>query len=104
VLGNTGAIILASSRSFGKLPGVRRVGLAAVYPTATRRGPHDDPFALMLDVGATLNCTAEDLVAFAVMGHRKRHGDLLGRVAVRWAMTARPCHSSCHRAETSCAA
>jgi glycerol-3-phosphate acyltransferase PlsX len=31
-------------------------------------GPHQDPFALMLDVGATLHCTAEDLVALAVMG------------------------------------
>jgi glycerol-3-phosphate acyltransferase PlsX len=44
------------------------VGLAAVYPTIERHGPHDDPFALMLDVGATLSCTADDLVAFAVMG------------------------------------
>jgi glycerol-3-phosphate acyltransferase PlsX len=61
-------VILAAARTFERLPGVRRVGLAAVYPTALRHGPHDDPFALMLDVGATLNCTADDLVAFAVMG------------------------------------
>ena len=66
--GNTGAVILAASRTFERLPGVRRVGLAAVYPTARRHGPRNDPFALMLDVGATLNCSAEDLVAFAVMG------------------------------------
>ena len=66
--GNTGGIILAASRTFKRIEGVRRVGLAAVYPTVQRHGPHQDPFALMLDVGATLNCTADDLVAFAVMG------------------------------------
>jgi glycerol-3-phosphate acyltransferase PlsX len=66
--GNTGGVILGASRAFERLPGVRRVGLAAVYPTILRHGPHDDPFALMLDVGATLSCSAEELVAFAVMG------------------------------------
>ena len=52
----------------GKLPGIRRAALAAVYPTEQRHGPKDDPFALILDVGATLTATAEDLVSFAVMG------------------------------------
>ncbi len=66
--GNTGAVILAASRTFQRLPGVRRVGLAAVYPTVEKHGPHQDPFGLMLDVGATLSCSAGDLVAFAVMG------------------------------------
>jgi len=66
--GNTGAVIVAASRTFERLAGVRRVGLAAVYPTAEKHGPHQDPFGLMLDVGATLNCSADDLVAFAVMG------------------------------------
>jgi glycerol-3-phosphate acyltransferase PlsX len=66
--GNTGAVILAASRSFARLPGVKRVGLAAVYPTIERHGPHGDPFALMLDVGATLSCSPDELVAFALMG------------------------------------
>ncbi|MBI4954676.1 MAG: phosphate acyltransferase PlsX [Myxococcales bacterium] len=66
--GNTGAVILAAARSFARIPGIRRVALAAVYPTALRHGPRRDPFALMLDVGATLGCTAEELVGFAVMG------------------------------------
>lgn len=66
--GNTGAVILGASRTFERLPQVRRVGLAAVYPTVQKHGPHDDPFALLLDVGATLSCSADDLVAFAVMG------------------------------------
>ena len=66
--GNTGATILAAARTFERLPGVRRTALASVYPTVERHGPHRDPFALMLDVGATLHAEAEDLVGFAVMG------------------------------------
>ena len=66
--GSTGATILASSEHFQRLPGVRRAALAAVYPTEQRHGNKGDPFALMLDVGATLDATAEELVGFAVMG------------------------------------
>lgn len=66
--GNTGGLILASAQSFQRLPGVSRCALAAVYPTEQRHGPREDPFALILDVGATLTCNAEDLLGFAVMG------------------------------------
>ena len=66
--GHTGATILSASAHLQRLPGVQRAALAAVYPTEQRHGPRQDPFALMLDVGATLNATAEDLVGFAVMG------------------------------------
>jgi len=66
--GNTGAAILACARSWTLLDGVRRAALAAVYPTELRRGEKDDPFSLILDVGATIEATAEDLVTFAVMG------------------------------------
>lgn len=66
--GNTGATILASARAFKLLPGIRRAALAAVYPTEQRHGPRRDPFGLMLDVGATLHASHEDLVGFAVMG------------------------------------
>ncbi len=66
--GNTGASVLACARNFKLLPGVRRAGLAAVYPTEIRRGEKEDPFSLLLDVGATLDATAEDLVSFALMG------------------------------------
>jgi len=66
--GHTGATILAAARTFQRLPGVRRAALASVYPTEKRRGPRRDPFALILDVGATLHASADDLVAFAVMG------------------------------------
>lgn len=66
--GNTGASVLACQRYFRRLQGVRRCALAAVYPTEMRRGEKDDPFSMLLDVGATLDVTAEDLCTFAVMG------------------------------------
>jgi glycerol-3-phosphate acyltransferase PlsX len=66
--GNTGASVLACGKLFRKIPGVRRAALASVYPTETRRGEKDDPFSLILDVGATLDVTADDLVGFALMG------------------------------------
>lgn len=65
--GNTGATLLHVAHAVRRLPGVRRAALAAVHPTLPR--PHNpDPFALLLDVGATTSCTPEDLVQFALMG------------------------------------
>jgi len=66
--GNTGASVLACARRWTLLEGVKRAALAAVFPTELRRGEKDDPFSLILDVGATVDCTAEDLVGFAIMG------------------------------------
>ena len=66
--GNTGACVLACAKAFNKLSNVPRTALAAVYPTQARRGRHDDPFSLILDVGANLAVTADALVAFAYMG------------------------------------
>src|ERR1044072_4933825 len=66
--GHTGASVLACARRWTLLTGVRRAALAAVYPTELRRGEKDDPFSLILDVGATVDVTAEDLVGFAGMG------------------------------------
>lgn len=66
--GNTGASILACARTFNKMPGISRAALAAVYPTEIRRGEKDDPFSLILDVGATVTVTGQDLVNFAIMG------------------------------------
>ena len=65
--GNTGACVLACTRHFRLIRGVRRAALASVYPRQTeRRG--QDPLALLLDVGATVRCEAEELVHFALMG------------------------------------
>ncbi len=66
--GNTGACVLACARNFKLIPGVRRSALATVYPTQVSHGSKADPFSLILDVGATVDATADDLVAFAIMG------------------------------------
>ncbi len=66
--GNTGAVTLACAREFQRLPGVSRAALGAVVPTERRRGEKDDPFSLLLDAGLTLEASADDLVAFAIMG------------------------------------
>jgi glycerol-3-phosphate acyltransferase PlsX len=66
--GHTGAIVLGAHRWLTPLPHVRRAALAAVYPTLRHRGETNDPFALLLDVGATVHCNGADLTTFAVMG------------------------------------
>jgi phosphate acyltransferase len=66
--GNTGAGVLAAARTFRLLSGVRRAALASVYPTRTGHGENQDPFSLILDVGANVDAIADDLVTFAVMG------------------------------------
>jgi glycerol-3-phosphate acyltransferase PlsX len=66
--GNTGGTILAAAKHIPVIEGIERTALATVYPTAkfdrTKSG-----FALMLDVGATLKCSAKQLVHFAFMGN-----------------------------------
>ena len=66
--GNTGAVILSASKTFQRIHRVKKAALASVYPTEMTHGPKKDPFALILDVGATLHVQAYDLVVFAVMG------------------------------------
>jgi glycerol-3-phosphate acyltransferase PlsX len=66
--GNTGACVLACAKHFRLVPGIRRAALASVYPRQTEY-PGQDRFALLLDVGATVRCEAEELVQFALMGN-----------------------------------
>ncbi len=66
--GNTGAVILSCARHFERIAGVRRTALAAVVPTEQLRGNKNDPFSLLLDVGANIRVEAGDLVSFALMG------------------------------------
>jgi len=66
--GPSSAIVAIAQDTLGRLPAVQRAALAAVYPTLRHRGPNDDPFALLLDVGATIDCTGEHLLSFAAMG------------------------------------
>ena len=66
--GNTGATILAAAKHIPVIEGIERTALATVYPTA-KFDPTKSGFALMLDVGATLKCSAKQLVHFAFMGN-----------------------------------
>src|SRR5215470_12650059 len=66
--GNTGACVLACAKHFRLLRGIRRAALASVFPRQ-REHPGQDALALMLDVGATIRCEAEELVQFAIMGN-----------------------------------
>jgi glycerol-3-phosphate acyltransferase PlsX len=65
--GNTGACVLACARHFKTIKGVRRTALASVFPRHAEYAGQD-PLALILDVGATIRCEADDLVQFALMG------------------------------------
>lgn len=65
--GNTGATVLAAAQNLDMVRGIERSGLAAIYPTA-RFNKDSQGFALILDVGATLHCSARQLVHFAYMG------------------------------------
>ena len=65
--GNTGACVLGCAKYFALLPGVRRAALASVFPRQTEY-PGQDPFALLVDVGATVHVAADELVHFALMG------------------------------------
>jgi glycerol-3-phosphate acyltransferase PlsX len=59
--GHTGASVMAAHAAFGRMPGVDRPALATIIPT--RRRP-----AVLLDSGATVECRAQHLVQFAIMG------------------------------------
>jgi len=65
--GNTGATILAASKFIPRMPGIERAALAAVFP-AVKNTPEDPGKTVMLDVGATLHCTPNQLISFAIMG------------------------------------
>ena len=59
--GHTGATVMAAYAGFGMLPGVDRPALAATIPTRERP-------AILLDVGASVECRPQHLLQFAVMG------------------------------------
>ena len=60
--GNTGAAMATAKMVLGAIPGVDRPALAAVFPTALGTG------AMLLDVGANVDCKPNNLEEFAVMG------------------------------------
>jgi phosphate acyltransferase len=60
--GNTGAAMATAKVVLGAVPGVDRPALVAVFPTAPGTP------AMLLDVGANVDCKPENLAQFAVMG------------------------------------
>jgi glycerol-3-phosphate acyltransferase PlsX len=60
--GNTGAAMATAKIILGTLPGVDRPALAAVFPTAAGTA------AILVDVGANVDCKPHNLEQFAVMG------------------------------------
>ncbi len=74
--GNTGAAMATAKVVLGAVAGVDRPALAAVFPTAP-----GNP-AMLLDVGANVDCTPQNLEQFAVMGDvyfRAMFGDMFGK-------------------------
>lgn len=60
--GNTGAVMAASVKQLGRIPGVSRPAIGAIFRSA--RGST----SLLLDVGANVDCRPGYLVEFATMG------------------------------------
>jgi len=59
--GNTGALMAMAKFALKTLPGIDRPAIASFFPT--QRGE-----SVMLDLGANVECDAENLVQFALMG------------------------------------
>lgn len=61
--GNTGAMMSASLLTLGRMKNVLRPAIAGVFPT--QRGQE-----IILDIGANVDCNAQHLMQFAVMGSK----------------------------------
>jgi len=59
---NTGAVMAASLLKLGRIRGIDRPGIAALIPTVRGRE------VLIIDVGANVDCSPENLRQFALMG------------------------------------
>ncbi|MDO5638519.1 MAG: phosphate acyltransferase PlsX [Neisseria sp.] len=60
--GNTGALMATARFVLKTIPGIERPAIAKFIPSST------DRMTLMLDLGANVDCSAEQLVQFAVIG------------------------------------
>jgi glycerol-3-phosphate acyltransferase PlsX len=65
--GNTGAVMTTAKIVLGALEGVDRPAIAQVFPTSKGTA------AVLLDVGANVDCKPHHLVEFAVMGETYYH-------------------------------
>ena len=81
--GNSGAVMAGALLVLGRLPGVERPAIAALFPAL--RSAQGGGRTVLLDAGATVDCRPGHLAQFAVMGEayvRKRLGVARPRVAV----------------------
>lgn len=60
--GNSGALLVASILRIGKLPGIKRPCFAPIIPTM------DHSVVTVVDSGANVDCSPEELYQFAIMG------------------------------------
>ena len=61
--GNSGAVATSAILNLGRIKGVQRPAIATILPTRIPRRP-----LLLLDAGANMDCHADWLVQFAIMG------------------------------------
>jgi glycerol-3-phosphate acyltransferase PlsX len=69
--GNTGAVLVGSTLLLGLHPGVERATVGTLFPTA-------EAPVLVLDAGATVDCSPRELIGFAWLGTIYMQ-DVLGR-------------------------
>jgi glycerol-3-phosphate acyltransferase PlsX len=60
--GNTGALLAVAMLMLRTLPGIHRPAIAGFFPTLRSE-------SVMLDLGANVECDADNLVQFAIMGN-----------------------------------
>ena len=65
--GNTGAAMGAGLLTLGRIPTIDRPAIAAILPTLQKTP------AILLDVGANVDCRPKHLLQFGVMGHVYAH-------------------------------
>lgn len=65
--GSTGATVMACSQTIPRMPSVERGVIATVFP-AMKQKKEDPGISIILDIGATLHCTVNQLISFAIMG------------------------------------
>jgi glycerol-3-phosphate acyltransferase PlsX len=59
--GNTGAAMAVATLKVGRIPGIDRPAIASYLPTMNGK-------TVLLDAGATVDCSVENILQFAIMG------------------------------------
>ena len=84
--GNSGAVATSAILNLGRIKGVQRPAIATILPTRIPRRPIRP--LLLLDAGANMDCHADWLVQFAIMGSAyskavlKREKPLVGLLSI----------------------